>query len=80
MGVLPEIVDPAMIQTAEGNAVAGVQDLQHAVIILLIARIGLEDSQRFPVLVAHPGQRLGPVHLFQPGIGIILCQGVWLRW
>ena len=70
-GVLPKIIDIAVAETAEGDAVGGIQHLQDIVVIFLVAGAGLELSQRFFVLVRYPGQWFGAMHLFQPGIRIV---------
>jgi hypothetical protein len=70
MGVLPEIIDIAMIQRPHRDAVGGVKHLQDGIVIAPIARIGLQHRQRRLVLRFHPGQGFRAMHIFQPGIRI----------
>ncbi len=54
-GVLPEIVDIAAAQRSHRDAIGRIQHFQHGIVILLIARIGLQRRQRAGILIFHPG-------------------------
>ena len=70
--VLPEIVGEAVIEAGIGNAVGRIQHLQHALVVGVIARVGLQRPQRTLVLCRHPFQRLDAMHVFQPGIRVCI--------
>jgi hypothetical protein len=52
--VLPEIVEAVGAEGDAGDAVLGLQDLQRAVVELLVARVGGELGQRALILLARP--------------------------
>src|ERR1700756_910455 len=66
--VLPEVESVVVLEIAVGNAVGGVHHLENGVVVLLIARIRLEDRRGSRVLRLDPLERLRAVDVLEPQI------------
>ena len=71
IGVAPEVEDAAILLARHRDAVLGGRDRQRVAVEAGVARIVLQARQRARVLGLDPGQRLGPVLVLQPHIGIV---------
>ena len=70
-GVLPEIEHAFAMQLAHGDAVVRIENGKDRVVILLIVGIGFEELQRDRILLVHPFERLLPMDILEPEIGIV---------
>ena len=71
LGVLPEVVDMAVVGEARRrDAVLGLDDLQCLLVQGLVTRIALQDGEGAFVVGLHPLHRPLALDLFEPQIGV----------
>jgi len=71
IAVLPEIIDLVAAEAAVGNAVIGLGDLQRLVVILLVARVRLQDRLGLGIVAVDPVHRALARHILEPDVGIV---------